>query len=173
MSQLQVATILGSSNSNDMKFRKHLRNNYLVVSARAATTQSGLELANPEPHGHAEARGLWFSVFEKRIKALSQLSNDWDSYGAEAPNGKATYWAGRVILELRDLGLAPDSILPSVEGGVGITFRRNGKYADIECFNTGAILAIKSDGSGQPSAWEIGPGTIKDTLTTIRAYLNS
>lgn len=167
----RLQAVLGSSNSNDMKYRKHSRNNYLVDSARGATTESNLVLVNPDVHGSADARGLWFSVFEKKIRALSQLSKDWDSYGAEAPNGKATYWAWQVILELRDLGLAPSSILPSVEGGIGITFRRDGKYADIECFNTGEILAIQSDGSGQPSTWEVGPGTIKEALTKIRAYL--
>ena len=172
MPGLQIAAVLGSSNSNNMKFRKHIRNNYLVISARAATTKSDLVLVDRDAHGPADARGLWFSVFEKRIRALRQLSKDWDSYGAEAPNGKATYGAWQVILELRNLGLAPTSILPSVEGGVGITFRRDGKYADIECFNTGEILAIQSDGSGQPSVWEVGPDALKETLTTIRAYLN-
>lgn len=170
MSGLQA--ILDSSGLTEMKRKKQLGDTHIFVSPRAVTTEGDLVLVNLDARGHTEARGLWFSVFEKRITALSQLSKDWDSYGAEAPNGKATYWAGRVILELRDLGLAPTSILPSVEGGVGITFRRDGKYADIECFNTGEILAIQSDGSGQPSAWEVGPGTIKEALTTIRAYLN-
>ncbi len=171
MSGLQA--VLGSSGSTDMKPKKQLRDDHMVVSPRAATTESNLVLVNPDVHGSTKAKGLWFSVFDKKIRALSQLSKDWDSYGAEAPNGKATYWAGRVLSELRDLGLTPTSILPSVEGGIGITFRRDGKYADIECFNTGEILAIQSDGSGQPSAWEVGPDALKETLAKIRAYLNA
>lgn len=170
MSGLQA--VLGSSGSTDMKRKKQLRDHHMVVSPRAVTTESDLVLVYLDARGPAKVRDLWFSVSEKKIRELSQLSNDWDSYGAEAPNGKATYWAWQILLELRGLGLAPSSVLPSVEGGVGITFRRDGKYADIECFNTGEILAIQSDGSGQPSAWEVEPGAIKETLTTIRAYLN-
>lgn len=116
-------------------------------------------------------------VFEEqlwgdKLTALSQLSTDWDSYGAEAPNGRATYGASLVLSEMSYLDLAPASILPSVEGGIGITFRRNGKYADIECFNTGSIFAIQSDGNDLLSAWKVSPGEIREALTKIRDYLN-
>ena len=172
MPGLQVAHVLGSSGSTDMKIRKRSRDRNVVVSTRAVSTESALVLVSPDVHGPTRVRDSWASLFET-VENLSQLRKDWDSYGAEAPNTKATYWAKRVLLELRELGLAPDSILPSVEGGVGIAFRRSGNYADVECFNTGEILAIQSDGSGQPSAWEVGPGGITETLAIIRAYLNA
>jgi hypothetical protein len=92
-----------------------------------------------------------------QLQALRKLSVGWDGYAAPAPADSAFRDARRVIE--RAIGehlLIPSFVLPSAEGGIGIGFRSGGRYADIECFNSGETLALTSDGNGtEPRVWEI------------------
>jgi hypothetical protein len=56
---------------------------------------------------------------------------------------------------MRDLQLLPSKVVASAEGGVAICFASQEKYADVECLNSGAILAVKSRRGGLPEVWEV------------------
>jgi hypothetical protein len=115
----------------------------------------------------------WIAESYKKLIALSDLSANWDSYGAESPNDTALNWTKEVLRILFHLDFPPTKITPSVENGVGISFICNNKYADIECFNEGDILAITSDGQGNPEVWEVEATTlgITSTIEKIRVFL--
>ena len=68
----------------------------------------------------------------------------------------------------------PSSIDPSVEGGVCLSFQKDGRYGDIECFNSGEILAVTSTGGDDTTVWEIeGAGQqLQDGLSKIRTFVN-
>ncbi len=67
----------------------------------------------------------------------------------------------------------PKAVLPSAEGGIGMTFRRGDRYASLEILNQGrcVLLMAKDDEAAEAveagvDAWEI-LGFIKQT----RAFL--
>lgn len=122
---------------------------------------------------------VWDSGSE-RLTQLSQLDSfrllqrGWDSYDAEPPNEAAIANARRILQCLWSKPTtAPFRLVPSVEGGVGIVFSGAGKkYADMECFNDGEILAITSEGS-EPTVWTIGEeaGSVRKAIDAILAFL--
>lgn len=108
---------------------------------------------------------------EARLKQLSKLREDWDSYGAEAPTDVSVNNASRVLKTLSEFSAVPDGILPSAEGGIAICFVRDDSYADIECLNSGEILAVKYRGNEPPRVWEVGE-SVADTVQTILGHFS-
>lgn len=76
-----------------------------------------------------------------QIKGLGNLSENWNSYGAEAPSKEALGIALQILEDLFSLNLLPNNVLPSAEGGIGLVFLSGNKQADIEVFNDGDVLA--------------------------------
>lgn len=97
----------------------------------------------------------WVAEFSEKLNEMSCLKANWDSYGAEPPNEVALDWARKTLEILSQKEFSPTQITPSVENGIGISFIHNNKYADIECFNEGEILAVISDGQGDVKVWEV------------------
>jgi len=112
-----------------------------------------------------------------RLEAFRSLRQGWDSYDAEPPSDAAIDNARRILLVLWSSEIAPPlrQISPSVEGGVAVVFTgRDKKYADIECFNNGDIMAITSDGTTEPSVWSINKegGSIRQAIEKLNAFFN-
>lgn len=107
------------------------------------------------------------------LDELSKLPINWDSYGAEPPNSTALYWARIALNILDEMSFRPNHITPSVENGIGISFISDNKYADIECFNTGEILAVTSDRKEKPNVWKVvnNQDDIKSALENIRVFI--
>ncbi len=115
-------------------------------------------------------------VFQ-RLESFRSLRQGWDSYDAEPPGDVAIANARRILHVLWSGEAAPPlrQISPSVEGGVAVVFTgRDKKYADIECFNNGDILAITSDGATEPSVWSITKegGSIRSAIEKINVFFN-
>jgi hypothetical protein len=110
-----------------------------------------------------------------RLEEFRRLEPGWDSYDAPAPSERAVAYARRILRFIwdHDLPLAP-SVSPTADGGILLVFSSEPRYADIECFNNGEILALTSEGEGAPSIWPID--TEADNLTIaleqIRAFIN-
>lgn len=89
----------------------------------------------------------------------------------QQPNSVATKNAGRVLAKVEELVLA-HLVQTSMDDGICISFRRHDRYADIECFNTGEILAaMKIDGE-EPAIWEISPENIGETVVKIKLFIS-
>jgi len=137
-------------------------------------------------HVPAQARYVWVSGVpvrqagwllecHRQLEELLRLERDWDSYGAEPPNDLAVSLAKKVVRVLSQQGLSPPCINPSAEEGVCISFRAGRLYADMECFNSGEILAATSNGEGQRRVWEVESrdSEIIEAARRIRKFLNS
>lgn len=118
---------------------------------------------------------LLFDQAWTRLQELANLGPNWDSYGAKAPNDEARNTAERVLTLLSALSVSPTRVVASSEGGVGICFVHEDRYADIECFNTGEIVAARYRGMGEPHVWQIAPedDAIKAAIEQIRAHFGS
>jgi hypothetical protein len=118
----------------------------------------------------------WLMDAERRVAALSTLKRGWDGSDAEPPNLTAIHYAKQVLEALERFGLRPTRIDPSVEEGINISFSRGNQYADIECFNSGAVLAVTSNRRSRPVVWEVetqkenGMGS---SVNRIRKFLGS
>lgn len=117
----------------------------------------------------------------RRSEQVAQLTSmrtmvaGWDSYDAEPPIDIAIDNALRVLRVIWTCDDPPqvEMVVPSVEGGVGIVFSRRGeRYSDIECFNSGEILAVTSTRGALPEVWSVSFGDIKRSLAKISSFLD-
>ena len=117
--------------------------------------------------------------FRHELETFLNYPENWDSYESHPPNQDAIFNSIRVLEITRKVRIKPDSVLPSAEGGIGISFWNEGKYADLECFNTGEIIAVKYDRGEQhnvPETWYIDPDKdqeIIDALRSIQEFMYS
>lgn len=115
----------------------------------------------------------WLKRFNDDLQALAALESDWDSYGSQPPNMTAIELARTVLEVLAEMGLMPLSLAPSPDEGVSISFLKGKRLAAIECFNTGEIVAVTSDGSGSPRVWGVGVDreAIREALEEMRDFV--
>jgi len=182
-----------------LRYRSHTATNSTSVGARyfgvsTVATKPGLRplqqgrpktrvfLRHPQS---ASGEGRWITPsakqrtatalgeLEQQLVVLRDLTNNWNSYGAPAPDGLARFLAQEAMHIARELGIAPVRIAPSVEGGVALCFQRNALYGQLEIFNDGEIYALFSDGSGSAEAWPVGsePTELSAALERLRALL--
>ena len=124
--------------------------------------------------GGRPARGLSAAAARAELERLTTLPANWDMDGSPAPNRVAIQSAQAILETLYgQFGWAADRIVASAEGGVALVFSRAGRYADIECFNTGEILAGMSAGAGSPEVWAIGLDKQFETLERLRAFIGT
>ena len=114
----------------------------------------------------------WNALSDRR-SALENLKDDWNSYGAPAPNEAALSSARAILESARDRALLPDEIVPSVESGVLIYFTATERHADIESFNDGTLLAMTSHPPADPYIWPVRNESkdIQEALEEIRAFM--
>jgi hypothetical protein len=112
---------------------------------------------------------------DNQLEKLASLPTNWDTCGTEGPSQQAVSAAAAIAKAFINFGLVPDAITPSAEGGIAICFVRNEKYADIECFNSGDILAVRYSSHEDPRAWAIQPDAVATdaTIQTFAKYLSA
>lgn len=106
-----------------------------------------------------------------RVDALSHLPNNWNSYGAVAPNLKCIYNATKVLRAAFQISLKPHRIDASAEDGIVIAFLNDLSYADIECFNSGEIIAVKHAFEGEIDTWRVSDLEILQALESIWRFM--
>jgi hypothetical protein len=113
----------------------------------------------------------WLTAALQCLFELGRLQHDWESSGVEPPNEIATKAAERVIKAFADLDFSPNEIRPSVDEGIRVVFRSGRRYADVECLNSGTVLAIISTGDGDRQVWEVNPESPKDSASKIYRFI--
>jgi hypothetical protein len=109
-----------------------------------------------------------------RMNQLASLPSNWDTFETERPSQQAIATATMIAESFIKFGLVPDAIVPSAEGGVAVCFLRNQKYADIECLNSGEVLAVRYSSQDDPQAWAIRANIAPDaTVQTVSQYLSA
>ncbi len=83
--------------------------------------------------------------------------------------------ARSVLKLLGQVDFLPSRIMASVDGGITICFIVGDRYSDIECVNSGEILAVISDRSScqSPDVWDIGGDhkNLHSSIERIRYFL--
>jgi hypothetical protein len=109
----------------------------------------------------------WSFIYQ--IESLGQLPRDFNGYGSEAPNDESIRLASQVVLAAKKI--RPTRVLPSAQGGVAVYFVQGSKRGDIECLNTGEIVATMAGGQEDLRIWEIRAGDINKTVGKISDFL--
>lgn len=109
----------------------------------------------------------------RSLLAFRELTENWNSYGAQPPNEKAISIGEAIFSHLIEQDLLPDRIVPSVEGGLAFVFLFGELYADIECFNDGDILIGFCAPSMDPKVKEALINQIEEEIEDIRSFLVS
>ncbi|HEX8195924.1 MAG TPA: hypothetical protein VF571_07030 [Pyrinomonadaceae bacterium] len=113
-----------------------------------------------------------FQPFHRKLWSFFRLKEGWDGYNAERPSILTIGRAVTTLTKLKELGLVPTNVSPSVEGGTSIYFIKGDKFADFEFFNSGDILAGLSDRVNEPVVLEVDIENIEATIERIRQFLN-
>ncbi len=153
---------------------QQLRQNFVELQRRRTRVVSVQTLTQTLPRLRSKLP-TWFQDGNQALAEFATLPHGWDGDGAEPPNRVVQEWS-RVILEiLLELNFPPTRVSPSVENGIGISFIKGEKYADMECFNTGEILAVTSYGQDYPPVWEVDCDreALKSALERIQQFLHS
>ena len=110
-----------------------------------------------------------------QFRALDRLRDDCNFDGAETPNPFAMRQARSIVDLLAEKQLAPTAIMPSVEGGIGITIVRSGRRGSIEVLNSEEMVAATYESVGDPDVWEFTSDmhSIAETVRKINAYLSA
>lgn len=111
----------------------------------------------------------------RELKSLGALRPRWDGYEAEPPAPRALENAEVILETLSGLGMVPERITPSAEGGVAVVLSAAPIYAAIECFNDGDVVASLSDRADRHEAWEtgLGPEEVRATVERLVAPLHA
>ena len=117
-------------------------------------------------------RPSWLPQALRSISKLRQLDADWDSYGAEAPNEDAIQLARDLTCGLPE-DSKPSQIGASAEGGVCVSFFNDDRYGDVECFNTGEVLAAITKRGEDTEVWAVNPTSeaMREAVDRVRAFI--
>jgi hypothetical protein len=119
------------------------------------------------------ARERQFIQLEESTRKAKAFGRGWDGYDAPAPNDESVTRTLEALSRVRDSNLSPYSVLPSADGGVGISFRGNGnKRAVLELLNDGnATYMLFGKGHPIESSEFNSRGDLQEILQRIEEYL--
>ena len=116
----------------------------------------------------------------RRLAELSQLEEDWDSYGGLPPTPEALRAAKRLLTRILPRngpvpgrGTDPDAVLPFPNGGVQIVWERDAEELQVDVGPTGDLgyLWIRQSGGHRESV-EAEPVTDEAILALVDQFLN-
>jgi hypothetical protein len=155
-----------------LDYRSYLPDPVDVATSNTATVNQCTRLLNAYSRSivsrntHIDkdmAFGLYFAKLQ-----LLQTDSSLCPEGAEKPQDRAIVLAFAVLSRLEDDMQRPSKVVASAEGGIAICFTKDDDYADIECFNDGAILGVTSNRRDRPDVWEIEPSASGIARASIR-----
>ena len=98
------------------------------------------------------------------VQSLAELEPDWDTYGAEPPNSTALRLARDALRRLHQAACLPDTIVPSVEGGVAFSFVNGREHVDIEFTNEGEVFVITSTSANDVVVQEFALAELEESV---------
>lgn len=112
-------------------------------------------------------------IVDEWVRSMWGIEKNWDSYGAEPPNGLSIRAAGEFAQRAIMSGLLPDRIEPSAEGGVAVAFLRGEKRAIAEFLNDGTRDLLSYERSGEMFNGSPASDSFDAILAVIRDYFSA
>ncbi len=89
----------------------------------------------------------------------------------EPSNAAATATCERVRQAFLASGMTPSGVSNSGEGGMGVYFISGERYADVECLNSGEVMAATFSNGNDAHVWDVEIDEIGGTIDQIREHL--
>ena len=109
------------------------------VFAKLSLSSSEIAVVVPQPEP------AWLYQVLDRLKHLSLLGENWDSYNGQSPSDESIFGALVVISRV----LSPESRVPAIvplsEGGIQIEWHGDGEELEIHVHSDGRISAFRFD----------------------------
>lgn len=110
----------------------------------------------------------------EQIRSYASLERGWDSYDAEPPTQDVVNKAVGFDWYLRQFGLSPRCVNPSVVGGIGFTFGKRPNYVYVEVRNTGSMnAAFTANGKTHVIAVRQDETGYADLVAKIRGHMST
>lgn len=92
-----------------------------------------------------------------KLAQMKSLNVDWAAVGSEPPNDVARNLAVRVLNRADSMHhmIEPAYVTASAEGGIGIVYKTQGRYAALECLNNGTIWMLWFDLKMEPHSEQV------------------
>jgi hypothetical protein len=94
----------------------------------------------------------WIPVLIDKLRELLRLPRDWDGYGAEPVRPEAALTSALIVNATLAKGARFPEIIPTVDGGVQIEWRRGNRHLEIEVMSPYEISMLYREGG--VSKWE-------------------
>jgi hypothetical protein len=133
-----------------------VRNDVAAITYRVDATRSDFWAKHTDVFPTESAsvfwtRESWFLQLAKSTGKAKEFEKGWDGYDAPGPNVASIARTIELLSKVRDSKLTPYSVLPSADGGVGISFRGNAnRRAILEVLNAGTSSYMLY-GKGRPT----------------------
>src|SRR5277367_6552075 len=139
-------------------------------SGHANSVSSMSYVALPTDASTGMVRALGVDEFAEHFAKLAEVTVDSSLWleGSELPNDVSVVWGKIILQKFREYALPPSRVVATADGGIAICVVRGDKYADIECLNSGEILAVISDRKSSPIVWEIKHRSNEISLSVSR-----
>jgi hypothetical protein len=137
--------------------------------------ESGFSLQN-EIGGSLPSDAEVSAIFEplwERLTAIESVvsKKEWNGE-SDPPSALSLSIASQILDRLTEVAFFPSGITASAEGGIGIYFEQDRKYADIEVLNSGKLLGVTSDRAGVIVPFEVAPSFdgYDKAITRVREF---
>lgn len=96
-----------------------------------------------------------FNALRDQLTKLRHVGANWDGFDAPPPDADAIAAAESALNILRSLNALPTDVFPSADGGVGICFIQNERYAHIEFENSGGTWVLMYGPEKPTTTWQL------------------
>jgi hypothetical protein len=118
----------------------------------------------------------WLEASRERLALMRTLGDEWCE-GATGPIGEGAITAAHAALDILErMDMPPGDVCPTVESGVGFSWRTEHGMALAEFYPDGAVVILTDVPSGESNAinaWEIGPDEVEAGFAEIRRTLQT
>jgi hypothetical protein len=97
------------------------------------------------------------TTWEEKLDRFRDLKPGWNGYTAPPPSPVAITQARAFLDQLLHARREPSRVAPSAVGGVAITQKTRERKVYVEFLNAGQVLALFSDGVGEPQITQVDP----------------
>ena len=183
----QICERQNSKQKTVFSYQSNRSSEFQVTAARRDSSisvynTSSMMLRRPDSQSHTirwtksgEFIPPRFNVHYDKLGQLAVLPKNWDGCDSPRPSPVCVRHAKQALEILSSLDFHPNGVVPGGEGGIGITFRRPGRYADIEFFNDGEAMSAfhVRDGQSEPIIEDVDVSSdgIKRMLKKMIAFL--
>jgi len=94
----------------------------------------------------------------------------WGLHVAHTPNNVSLQNSKKVLLAMAVARLKPTRIVASEQGGIGIQFEKNDRFATIDCLNDGSVLVLMRNMELR-RVWLVDMRQVEESVQAVQSFV--